>query len=123
MATNHTLEILSGSTNGRPVSITSTSGSGQIVHTATSTANTVDVIELFASNEHSSDVLLSLQVGGTTDYTDTIKTTLKAQGTVGQDGAIPLGTFTLNGGAVLRAIAGTASKAKVWGNVKRITNA
>ena len=123
MAINHTLEILSGSTNGRPISITATSGTGTALHTATSAANTVDVVELFASNEHSSDLLLSLQVGGTTDYTDTIKTTLKAQGTVGQDGAIPLGTVTLNGGAVLRAICPTASKVKVWGNVKRITNA
>lgn len=123
MATDAKIIILSGSTNGRPISITSTSGTGQTIHTATSTANEVDVIELFASNENSVDETLTLQVGGTTDYTDTIKTELKALGNVGQDGAIPLGTITLDGGAVLRAIADNASKVKVWGNVRRITNA
>lgn len=123
MATNAQLIQLSGSTNGQPIAITSTSGSGQVIHTATGTANTVDVLELYTSNEHSADVTLTLQINGTTDYTNTVKTTLKSLGNPGEDGPIPLGQFVLDNSLVMRAICDVASKAKVWGNVRRITNA
>jgi len=123
MAVDAKIIVPSGSSNGKPIAITSTSGTGQTIHTATSTADEVDVIELFASNESSNDETLTLQIGGTTDYTNTMKVELKALGNIGQDGAIPLGTFTLSGGEVLRAIADTTNTVKVWGNVRRITNA
>lgn len=124
MAINHTIETLSGSTDGAPIPVTSTSGSGQIVHTASATANVVDTVELFASNEDTINRTLTLQIGGTTDYTNTEKFTLPGLGSAaGADGRIPLGTFTIKNGVVIRAIGSSASKIKVSGNVKRVTNA
>lgn len=124
MATNHTRETLSGSSDGRPIAITSTTVGtlGQTIHTASATANVVDTVELEASNEDTVARTLTLQIGGAVDFTNTFKYTLPARGAVG-DGKIPLGKFTLKNGVAINAIADSASKIKVDGGVTRVTNA
>ena len=123
MATNHTRIPLSGSTNGAPIPITSTTVGtlGQTIHTASGTANVVDTVELFASNEDTVVRTLTLQIGGATDFTNTEKFTLPAAGAAG-DGRAFLGSFTIQSSVVIAAIASSASKIKVSGGVTRVTN-
>lgn len=57
---------LSGSTNGKPIQITTTSSPGDLIHTATNTANTLDEVWLYANNVKSSGNAIQLTI-----YTDT----------------------------------------------------
>ena len=112
--------LLSGSTNGRGIKVTGTNAAGKVtIHTATNTANTVDQVWLFAANQGTAPIVLTLCMGGTTDPDDLVTMTLPAQ-----CGDIPvvLGE-RFGGGVVLSAYAGTVDKICIRGHVDRITNA
>lgn len=59
---------LSGSTDGLGIKIAATSGTGTTIHTALSgtTAGAFDLVTLYATNNHTADVVLTLQFGGVT---------------------------------------------------------
>jgi len=117
MATAYTLIPLSGSTHGRPIKVTQTATAGNIIHTANAVTadDTGDLIELYATNTSSSNVVLTLEVGGTTSPDDLVKFTVPANGT------IPLGEYLLRNSLVLRAFAGTTAVINVFGKVYRLT--
>lgn len=117
MATAYTLLPLSGSTHGRPKKIGQTATAGDIIHTANAVTadDTGDLIELYATNTSSSNVILTLEVGGTTSPDDLVKHTIPANST------IFLGEYLLRNGLVLRAFAGTTNVINVFGKVYRLT--
>lgn len=111
---------LSGSTDGRPILVAATATPGTTIHTASSTATVYDEIWLYAINNDSSSITLSIEFGGTTSPNDIIKLSVPAQsglflfvpGLVLKGNATPL---------VVRAFAATANKISISGWVNRIS--
>lgn len=59
-------QLLSGSSNGRPIEIVATSSVGTTIHTVQATATTArEMLYLWALNYAGTDHLLSLELGGT----------------------------------------------------------
>jgi len=110
-----TKQILSGSTNGRPISITQTATAGTLIHTAHATAT--DEVWLWANNTSTSDVKLTIEFGGVTDPGDLIEVTIPAED--GLKMVIP--GLVLTGGLVVRAFAATTAVINISGYVNRIS--
>ena len=110
---------LTGSTDGRPTLVTATSGSGTLLHTATTTAGygDYDEVYLWATSASTSPQGLSLQWGGTTYPDDHIRTVIPASG--GGPVCIAPG-LVLQNSLVARATAETASVISIFGFVNRI---
>lgn len=111
--------VLSGSTNGRGVKITSTvAGSGNTVHTTVTGAGagTFDELYLYAVNLATTDKLITLNFGGTASG-DKIPFTVPYK-----DGLYTLiNGLRLNGGVLVRAYAASACTVIVHGVVNRNT--
>lgn len=111
-------QILSGSTDGARVLIVPTSGTGTTIHTGSATATTIDEVWLYAYNNHTSDVLLTIQWCGTAGE-DQIQFTvpfrkglyLVVAGLPIKGNATPL---------IVRAFAATANVVTIFGYVNRI---
>ena len=112
-------QILSGSTDGKAIKVAATASSGTTIHTASSTATTLDEVWIYAVNTSTSDVKLTVQWGGTTATDDDIEFTVKAEnglyliipGLILKGNATPL---------VVRAFAATANVITLTGYVNRI---
>lgn len=111
---------LSGSTDGKQIKVTGTSsGAAVTVHTAHASA--LDEIWLYADNDSTSPILLTIQFGGTTDVDNTIKVTIPGRGTEGADGLTPIITgLLLTNSLVVKAFAATGDVIKLSGYVNRI---
>ena len=108
--------ILSGSTDGRLIAVAATSSPGTTVHTAVAGFTDIDEVNLYAVNTSTSDVLLSLQYGGTS-AADEIDFVIPPQ-----VGVVEIAQkLLLNNGSVVRAFAGTTNVINVGGYVNRIT--
>jgi hypothetical protein len=109
---------LSGSTNGQPILVAATSGTGTTIHTAVTGTSSLDEIWLYAHNTSSSSVKLTLQWGGTTAPNNDIEITIGAEGT----GAVLIAPgWLLNNGLLVRAFAGTTNVINIIGYVNRIS--
>lgn len=69
-------EVLSGSTDGKPVLVVATSSPGTTIHTAQASASLVDQVFLYAFCFHSAAVTLHIEFGGTTS-TETFVVTVQ----------------------------------------------
>ena len=65
---------LSGSTDGRPVAISSTGSPGSTVHTAATATQVTDQVYLYAANTATKDLLLTIECGGTASADQVILT-------------------------------------------------
>lgn len=115
-------EILSGSTNGRPIKLTDTSSSGNtdvgyLVHTATNGGSGADIDEIFiyATNTSAAQVKLTIEFGGVSSPDDHIVANIPAETTVLAVPGLPL-----KGGLIVKAFAGTANVITLTGYVNRI---
>lgn len=107
--------IPSGTTNGRPVKVTSTtSGAANTLHT---TGAGIDEVWIYATNTSGSSVLLTIMLGGTTNPDDYIQKTVPAQD--GEYLIIP--GHRLNGSVAIKAFAATANVINCIVNVNRIS--
>jgi len=115
-----TKTLLSGSTRGRGIKVAATATPGTTIHTTGTSASTIDEVWLYAYNGHSSDVLVTIEYGGTTSPDDTIKVTIPAQS--GLVLIAPGLTLTGDGsaGLVVKAFAATADVVTIHGFVNRI---
>lgn len=113
-----TARLLSGSTNGRGITITSiTAGSGNILHTSATAAgaNQFDEVYAYAQNLTTVAKLLKINAGGTTSG-DKIRFIIPSS----SNGLyLLLPGFRYNGGVIVRAYATAASKVAVHGYVNR----
>ena len=107
--------------DGLGITVVATATAGTAIHTASSTATTIDEIWLYANNTHSSAVVLTIEFGGVSVTKDIIQTSIAAT---------PSGLVLVCAGLivqgnssqkVIRAFAGTASKIELFGFVNRIT--
>lgn len=119
MAT-YSKQILSGSTDGKAIKVVATATPGTTIHTASSTATTLDEVWIYAQNTDSTDRKLTIEWGGTASPDDLIEFTVKAEnglyliipGLILKGNATPL---------VVRAFAATTNVLTITGYVNRIT--
>ena len=110
---------LSGSTDGLPIKLVATSTPGTAIHTAVAgtTEGTFDEIWLWAQNNHTSDVVLTLEWGGTTSPDHLIIITLEYKA-----GLIPVVPgFILQNEKAVKAFANQANVVMLYGFVNKIT--
>lgn len=110
-----------GSTgDGLGILVAATATAGTAIHTASSTATTIDEVWLYAYNNHSSDILLTIEFGGVTSPKDVIKHTVITQAglVLVVPGLVVQGNATAK---VVRAFAATANHISIFGYVNRIT--
>lgn len=111
----------SGTTgDGLGILVAATATPGTSIHTGSTTATTIDEVWLYAYNNHSSNVILTVEYGGVTTPKDIIKLTLTPQAGL----VLVVSGLVLQGNAsakVIRAYAGTASQVSIFGFVNRIT--
>ena len=106
--------------DGLGILVAATATAGTAIHTASSTATTIDELWLYAYNDHSSSVVLSVEFGGVTSPKDLIVSTLASQAGL----VLICAGLVIQGNAsakVVRAFAATASQVSLFGYVNRIT--
>jgi hypothetical protein len=115
-----TKTLLSGSTRGRGIKVAATATPGTTIHTTGTSATTIDEVWLYAYNGHSSDVLTTIEFGGTSSPDDTIKVTIPAQSglVLVAPGLILTGDGAA--GLVVKAFAATTNVVTIHGYVNRI---
>ena len=120
MAT-YTKVLLSGSTQGQPVTVVQTASTGTTIHSTGTSASVIDEIWLYANNTSTSPVLLTIQFGGTASPQNSKPITLSPQsGDVLVIAGLPL-TGTGSAANTVYAFAATASVITISGYVNRIS--
>lgn len=111
---------LSGSTDGKAIKVAASSTPGTTIHTAVAgtTAGTFDEIWLWAFNSSSSNVLLTIEFGGTTDPDNLVEVTIESQ--AGLTPVIP--GLILQNEMVVTAFAASANVITLIGFVNSITD-
>ena len=72
-------QLLSGSTNGRPIKIAATATAGTLVHAAVSGTRSIDKVFLYLNNTSGASVVATVEFGGATSPDDLIKVDLAAE--------------------------------------------
>ena len=106
--------------DGLGILVAATATAGTAIHTGSATATTIDEVWLYAYNNHSSSILLTIEYGGVTAPKDVIKQTLTAQNGL----VLVVAGLLVQGNAtpkVIRAFAATANQISIFGYVNRIT--
>ncbi len=106
--------------DGLGILVAATATAGTAIHTASATATTIDELWLYAYNNDTASVVLTVEFGGVTAPKDVIKSTITAQSGLVLicAGLVVQGNATAK---VVRAFAGTANKISIFGYVNRIT--
>lgn len=107
---------LSGSTNGKQILVAATSTPGTTIHTAVAGATDFDEIWIYATNNHTTSVNLTLEWGGTTSPNDLIQMAIPSK--TGLYLLVP--GLVLQNGLIVRAFAGVTNVVSVSGWVNRI---
>lgn len=108
----------SGSTNGRMIKVAATATPGTTIHQAVAGIVDFDELWVYAMNNHTANLALTLEFGGTTSPDDLIQLTIPFK--AGLYLVIP--GFVLQNGLYLRAFAASANLISIAGWVNRITN-
>ncbi len=108
---------LSASTDGQGILIAGTdTGSADTLHTAVAGTDDHDKIAIWASNNHTADVELTIEYGETTATKTIVKTIKKKAGL-----RVVIPGLLLQNAKVVKAFASVASKVTVFGLVERTT--
>ena len=108
-------QLLSGSTNGRPIQVVQVATAGDLIHTAIAGTSDFDEVWLYAVNRDASIRKITIEFGGVvtgdliTKSLDPDEPTLIVAGQV------------LHNSLVIRAFAALTNVCSVWGYVNRIT--
>jgi len=107
-------QMLSASSDGAGVAITTSTSPGDLIHAAFSDATKMDEVAIYAVNNHTSDVTLTLLLGGVATK-DQVKVSLSANS--GLNLVVPALLFrnTLS----IRGFASSPNAVNVFGNVNR----
>ena len=116
MAT-YSKELLSGSTQGKNISVTGTAtGASVTVHTAVSGTTDLDEIWLYACNTSATARVLTIEYGGTTDQDDLVELEIAAD----SGWVLVCPGLLLQTGLVVKAFAAAADVININGFVNRI---
>lgn len=112
---------LSGSTDGKGIIVSASAiASGVTVHTGSTTTTHFHEVWIYASNNHTADIELTIGFGGTTDANDLIISTIPFKS--GLFLVVP--GLVLQGNAsalIVRAAAATINEITLFGYVNEIT--
>lgn len=111
--------LLSGSMDGKAIKVAATATAGTAVHTAVAgtTAGTVDEVWLWAQNNHTANVVLTIEFGSA-DAEDNITVTIPFK-----SGLVPVVPgLPLQNGAVVAVFADIADVISIHGFVNTITD-
>lgn len=113
-------QFLSGSTGGQPVLVAQTATAGTLIHTTGTSSSIFDEIWLYAQNDHTSDLLLTIEFGGTTSPNNLIRQTVTTRSGLMLivPGLILAGDGTT--GRSIRAFCASANLVHISGFVNRI---
>lgn len=111
-----TKNLLSGSTNGKPIKVVATATLGTTIHAAVSGTSSMDEIWLYAYNGHTADVVLTIEYGGATVPDQNIIVTVPTK--AGINLVVP--GLLLQNSLVVTAFAGTANVITISGFVNSI---
>ena len=115
-----TKTLLSGSSQGQPITVVQTASTGTTIHATGTSSTTIDEVWLYANNTSTSPVLLTVQFGGTASPQNSKPITLAPQsGDVLIVAGLPL-TGTGSAATTTYAFAATASVITISGYVNRI---
>lgn len=118
---SYSKRLLSGSSQGRHIKVAATSSPGTTIHATGTSSSIYDELWLYAINTSASDVLLTIQFGGTTSPDDQIQLTVVSRnGLYVVVPGIPL-TGTGSAATTVRAFAATANVINISGYVNRIS--
>lgn len=113
--------IPSGSTQGFPIKIAATATAGTTLHTTGTSATIIDEITVYAQNNHTADVDLTLEVGDATAPDHNVVVTAIPF----KKGQVLIGVFRLSGSgsvaATLKAFASVANVISINAHVTRYT--
>lgn len=117
MATTYTKHVLSASSNGRPIAITITNATGELLHTAPTGTTGVDEVYAWATNlsTATTDAHLTVEFGGTSG-SDQMKFTIPSRDTI-----MVIPGLSINNGLEIRAFATASTIFNVAGYVNRVT--
>lgn len=115
MAVTVSREYLSNSSSGEPIQVSATSGGGS--GTPIHTCGGEDEVYISAVNNHTADVLLTIELGGTS-ANNIVKVTLPFK--AGLEWVIP--GLTLASGKVITAFAAVTNVVNLAGYVNRISD-
>lgn len=114
--TTYSKQLLSGSTNGRPIKVAATATPGTTIHTAVSGTTDVDEVWLWAVNSDTITRKLTIEFGGTSSPDDTIEV-----GVPSESGLIlVVPGFVIQNGLVIKAFAAAANVVLIGGFINRI---
>ena len=116
MAT-YTKSKLSGSTNGKAVLVAATSTPGTTIHTAVAGTSAWDEVWLYAQNNHTAAVDLTIEYGAAGSVGDNIIMSIPSKS--GLYLIVP--GLLLQNGLVVKAFAGTTNVVAITGFVNQIT--
>ena len=109
-------ELLSGSTQGKGIKVTGNgTGSAVTIHTAVSGTTDIDEIWLWAANQHSAAVELTIEWGGTAADDLIVVDVAEEAGLVQIAPGIPL-----QNGLVIKAFANSTNVINIFGFVNRL---
>jgi hypothetical protein len=108
--------VPSGSTNGKPIKVVATASTGTTFHTTGSGTSVLDEVHMYLSNTSTSDVIATVEFGGTTSPDNLLKFTVPASETIC---AIP-GLILCNS-LVVTVFAATGNVLTMSGFINRIT--
>lgn len=107
---------LSGSTDGRQIKVVATTTPGTTIHTGVSGTSDYDEVWIYATNNHTSALNLTIEWGGTTSPDDLIQMSIPAK--TGLYLLIP--GLVVQNGVVIKAYSASANLISVSGWVNRI---
>lgn len=116
MAT-YTRGLLSGSDHGLGIEVAATSTDGTLIHTAVNSTTNLDEIWLWAMNNHTAAVVLTLEWGGVGSTEDLITVSVPAKSGL----YLVAPGLLLQDGKHIGAFAGTTNVISIFGYVNKIT--
>ena len=110
-----TKQLLTGSTNGMPITLTTAVTSGAVtIHTTIASTTDMDEVWVWATNIHTGVITLTIECG-TADEDQHIRVKIQPDDTV-----LVVPGMILNNAKVIKGFSSTADKCNVFGYVNRL---
>jgi hypothetical protein len=109
--------ILSGSTNGRAIKVVAVATAGTTIHTTPAGTSSIDEVWLYAQNNHTSAVDLTIEFGGVSAPDDLIQMQIPSKSGL----YLICPGLNLQNSLLVRAFASVANVISIQGFVNRIS--
>jgi hypothetical protein len=117
MTASYSKQLLSASTDGKPIKVAATSTPGTLIHTAITGSTQIDEIWIEAVNTDTVDRLLTIEYGDATAPDHNIPITIPHQTGL----VLVINGMLLNNGDTVKAFAAATNVINIIGFVNRIT--